>query len=373
MTNIINNTIKNTPIVCPEEGANVTNCKDGTVPSIQGGAGVDFIQNDGFIFGPVNSGGGDTTVINTKAIRGNITLGAGNNLVINNGMVVYIDEETRAIKAATEEAEAPSIIGGSGTDKIINAGVIASSIIEDEGNNYVANKGTLKKIQCGVGDNTVINDGAVTNIIENTNEEGKVVKTEEGLILVGNGNNEIVSTGSVGNIQVGDGNNKITNYGICIKISTGAGNNEVVTGVNSTTSEIAVGNGNNIIENTGTVETINMGTGDNVITNYGKALTINIGTSKNMLVTATTSTANVINMPASGSTTLVLNAKKNNLVFGYEEKAYVWDEDDLVIIYNEATTAIIKNYNPRDTEVAVYVDGDDLSTIAPPKGVEIIL
>lgn len=300
MTRIINNVILNEAIVCPEEGADVINCKHGSTKGIQGGAGVDFIQNDGFVFGAISSGSGDTTIINANVIRGAVVLGAGNNLMINNG----------SVEPDSESSEIPRIEGNVGTDKIVNVGIISEGIYENAGNNYVINKGTTKKIYGGSGDNVIINDGFVTNITETVNEKGETVRTEEGFINVGNGNNIITNTGTVGSIIVGSGDNEISNDGICLKINLGIGNNTVYI--------------------------------------------------------FPTSETGAINFSDTGNTTLYLTADENYLVFGYN-KDYEWDGNDLVITYNNTAKAIIKNYNPDDTGIKVYVDGSDLAELVPSK------
>lgn len=300
MTRIINNEILDEVIMCPEEGAEIINCKNGSTKGIQGGAGVDFIQNDGFVFGAITSGPGDATIINANAVRGAIVLGAGNNLVVNNG----------AIEPDSESSEIPRIEGSTGTDKVVNAGNISEGIYENVGNNYIINKGITKKIYGGSGDNVIVNDGFITNITEMLNEKGETIRTEEGFINVGNGNNNIINTGTVGSITVGSGDNEISNDGICLKINLGIGNNTVYI--------------------------------------------------------FPTSETGAINFSDAGNTILYLTADENYLVFGYN-KEYEWYGNDLVITYNNTAKAIIKNYNPDDTGIKVYVDGSDLAELVPSK------
>lgn len=204
------------------------------------------------------------------------------------------------------------ISGTSGKDCITNLDTIAEGIYEESGDNVIINKGTTNKIYGGTGDNIIINEGIIEDIINGEDGEGNPIEINDGFINVGNGNNTIINIGSVPVIEVGSGNNVIDNYGNSVSIVLGAGNNEVKT--------------------------------------------------------RPTSIGATVTCAPSGVTTLHFTAPRNYVVLGQPtlSNLYRWEGNDIVITYNNyAGEAWVKNYNPENTGIIVYVDDVNLAELVP--------
>jgi hypothetical protein len=114
-----------------------------------------------------------------------------------------------------------------------------------------------------------------------------------------------------------------------------------------------------------------MGSGDNDIILEGTCKEVLVGAGENVLFTGVHAHNENLILTGAGNTELTLIAPYNYLVIE-AEKDYAWSGDNLIISFNNKEI-IIKDYNPEDITIKVYVDEVDLSTLVPNKEKEITL
>lgn len=134
---------------------------------------------------------------------------------------------------------------------------------------------------------------------------------------------------------------------------------------------ISGGNGNDEITGTDYNDTIKGGNGNDTITNNGTVEThIFGGVGNDTIITGENSSCpRIYFSPGDGDDILYLNAKDNNLwIYDYGVIKYYWSDNDLVIPYNNGNDHVtIKNYNPDDENVLVFIFGQNLATLVPEK------
>ena len=268
------------------------------------------------------------------------------------------------------------IYAGSGNDYISASNSI---VYDDKGNDIFINLGA-SYLNGGIGDDTIISHGNLDyclgggrdilylnsgqcNLIFDTKPSSSAFSwTNDDLIINYSENNSL----TIKNYSpINDKYNLTINdesFSYPDKIIYGTSNDDKFIN-NKYLTKLFAGNGDDIIINNADIEEIIAGKGNDTIT------------------TGINSNCNYISFQkGDGKDTLELGASCNVLSFdsNINDINCFWSNDDLIILYNNNSDSIrIKNYNPEDTNIDIYlnIQGSDknLSQYAPDKPIFLMM
>ena len=144
----------------------VLNGDNGDVDNIYGWSGDDFITNNGDVDGwdGIEGGWGNDTIINSGWVRNDIDGGRGSDSIFNNGMVWDDIEGGRGNDTIVnaEFGDVDNIFGDSGNDSLVNSGVVDWDMDGGWGDDTLINLGNVDGDMIGYAGNDLLrNEGLV--------------------------------------------------------------------------------------------------------------------------------------------------------------------------------------------------------------------
>lgn len=259
----------------------------GTNNTVVGGD-QNFMIVGGQGYDAVTLGNGNNT-ITESGLMDRITVGTGNNTITDFGGGAIIHFVGKVIDDPLETNIKISLGGtnnfvmedqwalGSGRDFTINGGTGNGTFILGDGEDNLTTSGDNNYIRMGTPNNLT----SPYDIL--SGESGDSVTTigfsNHNTILMGDGNNTVWANGDNNTIALGNGSSTVNANGNSDKITVGNGNNKI--NANGTADTIVGGNGANTVTANGNGDFVTLGNGPNALTANGDADLLKLGNGAN--------------------------------------------------------------------------------------------
>ena len=217
---------------------------DGTITGFnwayRGGAGANYVVNNGRIEGNIDFGGGTTgeRFINTGSVFGSVQgMGTGGSVVENSGSILTQLTMTAGADNVVNSGYIYQLaFGGGSGDRLVNSGEIGFQVSGSGDNGFVRNSGEINALAMGIGTDVVINKGTIGSLF----------------------------MGSAG------GFDRLVNKGLMTGLVSGFGSfGADVTNAGHMTGQLLLGNGNDVVRNSGTLRDVVLGNGNDTYLTLG--------------------------------------------------------------------------------------------------------